>query len=376
MKNYYVAGLLALMLSAGTGAAQPGAKAKPVLKAATQAAAVVVGDYAGTLDGKYALRLTVSAVQANGQVMGCYYYLSQQKPIWLEGYVTPAGDLWLGERDLEQPQLTYRWDGSRQPRQPFAYFRLRQTATGTLAGTWRAAKSERQLSAQLTSYRSPGVADKAHVGEATHFGEFPAPVFTVPDFRVSEKLWAAFEVEKLADMSWEELAELAKARKSGERQGYQGTDATVAYNDRGLLSVWLRSEQVYGQLSARMWSVVLDLQTGEHLEEEIDPAQRPAFLAASERKLQQQIGRYLHEHPDADAVDVAGISSQHVDAAHLPTDLHVMADSVTFHHAVDYEGMTHFVRRDMEYDFRLAFSFAELMPFLTPGSPLRRLVKQ
>lgn len=358
------------------GAAQPTARINPTPIPAAWAIAVVAGEYKGTLDGKYPFRLTVSVGQAPGQVMGCYYYLSQQKPIWLEGYVTPAGDLWLGERNLEQPHVTDRWDGGRQPRQRFAYFRLRQTAPGTLAGTWRAAESERQLPALLTSYRSTGVADKAHVGEATYFGEFTVPVFIVPDFRVSEKLWATFDVEELADRTWEELKELAKARKTGERHGYQGTDATIAYNDRGLLSVWLRSEQVYGKLSARMWSVVLDLHTGAQLEDEIDPAQRPAFLAASERKLQQQIRRYLHEHPDADSADVAEISRQHVEAAHPPTDLHVLADSVTFHHAVDYDGMSHFVRRDMEYDFRLAFSFAELMPFLKPTSPLQRLMQQ
>ncbi|UOQ78434.1 hypothetical protein MUN84_07645 [Hymenobacter sp. 5516J-16] len=211
------------------------------------AAAAVAGDYEGTLGGKYPFRLSITTQQGRQQVAGWYYYLSQQKPIWLDGYVTPAGDLWLGEVNLDRPELTERWDGSRQPRQPFAYFHLRRAAAGTLAGTWRAAKSERQLPAQLTSYRSTGFAEKAHVAEQTYFGEYTEPVFTVPDFRVSEKLWAAFNVVDMANMTWEELQEEAKARRAGEIRGYLGTDATVTYNDLGLLSVWLRSEQITGE---------------------------------------------------------------------------------------------------------------------------------
>ncbi|MBX0291140.1 hypothetical protein K3G63_11850 [Hymenobacter sp. HSC-4F20] len=346
--------------------------------AAWAAAAAVAGDYEGTLGGKYPFRLSITNQKGRQQVAGWYYYLSQQKPIWLDGYVTPAGDLWLGEVNLDRPELTERWDGSRQPRQPFAYFHLRRTGAGALAGTWRAAKSERQLPAHLTSYRSSGYAEKAHVGEQTYFKEFSGPVFTVPNFRVSEKLWEAFDIEKLAGMTEEELEQELQARKEeGTRFiGYQGTGAEVAYNDRGLLSVWLRSEQITGggQLFARMWSVVMDLRTGEQLTDEIDPAQRPAFLAVCEQKLQRQINQYLHESPQ-DSADTAGLRSQHIDAEHEPTDLHITPDSVTFHHEVDYEGMTHFVRRDMEYEFRLAFTHAELAPFLKPDSPLHRLRK-
>ncbi|WP_188556097.1 hypothetical protein [Hymenobacter glacieicola] len=369
---------LALMLVAKTAVTQPSSGAELVAKPPVRAAATLVaGDYEGSIGGKYLFRLTIHEQAANAQVTGCYYYLSQQKPIWLKGYVTPTGDLWLGEVHPERPALTKHWDGSRQPRQPFAYFRLRRTAAGTLAGTWRAAKSERQLPAQLTSYRSTGFADKAHVAEQTYFGEYTKPVFTVPDFRVSEKLWAAFDVAEIAGMTWAELQEEAKARREGETRGYQGTEAQVTYNDRGLLSVWLRSERITGggQLFAQMWSVVLDLRTGEQLTDEIDPTKQAAFLAICERKLQRAISRYLHENPQ-DSTDVAGLRSQHVDAQHPPTDLHVTPDSVTFHHVVDYEGMTHFVRRDMEYEFRLAFSFAELAPFLKPESPLRRLLKR
>ncbi|RPD49975.1 hypothetical protein DNI29_04050 [Hymenobacter sediminis] len=368
-------------------------KSKTTLAAATPAKAALLGnattpatvptasswqgDYEGSLSGKYPFRLSITAQDDSKQVRGWYYYLSQQKPIWLEGYVTSSGDLWLGEINPAQSDLTEHWNGSRQPRQPFAYFHLRRTGVGVLAGTWRAAKSERQLSTQLTSYRSTGFAEKAHVGEQTYFGEFTEPVFTVPDSRVSEKLWEAFDVAQLAGMTWEDLEQEAKARKGGEIRGYLGTDAKVTYNDRGLLSVWLRSEQITGggQLFARMWSVVMDLRTGEQLTDEIDPAKRPAFLAVCEQKLQRQISRYLHENPQ-DSTDEAGLRSQHVTGAGPPTDLHVTADSVTFHHEVDYEGMTHFVRRDMEYHFRVAFAHTELAPFLKPDSPLQRLVKR
>ncbi|UOQ78433.1 hypothetical protein MUN84_07640 [Hymenobacter sp. 5516J-16] len=119
---------------------------------------------------------------------------------------------------------------------------------------------------------------------------------------------------------------------------------------------------------------MMDLRTGEQLTDEIDPGKQTAFLAICEQKLQREISRYLHENPQ-DSTDTAGLRNQHIDAQHPPTDLHITADSVTFHHAVDYDGMTHFVRRDMEYEFRLAFSFAELAPFLKPASPLHRLRK-
>lgn len=343
-------------------------------------ATTALGDYEGTLGGKYPFRLAINSQNDKAELTGIYYYLSQQKPIWLRGFRAPDGEIWLREMDPERPDtVAAGWKQGGKAVHPFAYFRLRRTAQGGLAGSWQAAKSGRQLPAQLRPYQNRTPVQKAHVSEQTYFGEFTEPQFTVPDMKVTQDLYWLFDIETLSEQTLEELREEHRNHAAGSYQGYGGIDSRVTYNNRGLLSVALRDEYTAANVNSRFWSVVVDLRTGEPLDtDEIDPVRQAAFLTACDAKLQQQITAYLDpsasDSEGLDSIDVAGLRAQRIGPDNPPNDMLIEDGKITFNHDVQYGGMSNFMRKMYAQQFRVEFTFAEMRRFLKPQSPLRRLL--
>ncbi|AHJ99120.1 hypothetical protein Hsw_3525 [Hymenobacter swuensis DY53] len=339
-----------------------------------------LGDYEGSLGGKYPFLLAINFQNDRAELTGIYYYLSQQKPIRLWGFRASDGEIWLREMNPERPDtVAAGWGQAGKTIQPFAYFRLRLTPQSGLVGTWQAAKSGRQLPAQLKPYAASAPVQKAHVSEQTYFGEFTAPQFTVADMKVTQDLYWVFDIEALSEQKLEELREEHRNHESGSYQGYGGIDSRVTYNDRGLLSVALRDEYTAANVNSRFWSVIVDLRTGETLGvDEIDPARKAAFLAACNAKLQQQIATYLdpsaEDSEEQDSTDVAGLRSQRIGPDNPPGDMLLEDGQISFDHSVEYENMSNFTRKIYAQQFRLSFTFAEMGRLLKPQSPLRRLL--
>jgi hypothetical protein len=338
----------------------------------------VLGSYEGSIAGKYPFRLAITSQLNKTEVVGIYYYLKQRKPIRLWGILAPDGEIWLREIDPERPDtVATGWGPGGKSRHPFAYFRLSHYK-GSLIGTWQAAKSDKQLPAQLTPYRSSGPVQKAHVSERTYFEEFTAPEFTVSDMNITEKLYGLFDIEDLSEQTLEELQEEHRNHQKGGFQGYGGVSSDVTYNDRGLLSVSLSDEYTAANVNSRFWTKVVDLRTGQTLNEnELDPAKEKAFLAACEAQLQKQINEYLDpaEVSELDSVDVAGLRSQHIGPEKWPGDMRIEKNgTISFNHSVEYDMMSNFMRKMYGEQFRMAFTHAELAPYLKPNSPLRRLL--
>ncbi|RSK45985.1 hypothetical protein [Hymenobacter perfusus] len=352
----------------------------PVAATDSKPATTALGDYEGTLGGKYPFRLAINFQNDKAELTGIYYYLSQQKPIRLWGFRAPDGEIWLREMDPEHPDtVAAGWGQRGKAMQPFAYFRLRPGGQGGLMGSWQAAKSGRQLPAQLRPYQNRTPVQKANVSEQTYFGEFTAPQFTVPDMKVTQDLYWLSDIETLSEQSLEELEEEHRNHAAGSYQGYGGIDSRVTYNNRGLLSVALRDEYTAANVNSRFWSVVVDLRTGETLEtDEIDPARKAAFLAACNAKLQQQITAYLDpttsDNEEQDSVDVAGLQSQRIGPDNPPDDMLIEDGKISFNHDVQYDDMSNFTRKIYAQQFRVEFTFAEMARFLKPRSPLRRLL--
>ncbi|RSK51259.1 hypothetical protein [Hymenobacter rigui] len=343
-------------------------------------AATALGDYEGTLGGKYPFRLAINFQDDTAGLTGIYYYLSQQKPIRLWGFRAPDGEIWLREMDPEHPDtVAAGWGQTGKAMQPFAYFRLRPGGQGSLTGSWLAAKSGRRLAAQLRPYQSRTPVQKAHVSEQTYFGEFTTPQFTVPDMKVTQDLYWLFDIEALSEQGLEMLEEEHRNHAAGSYQGYGGIDSRVTYNNRGLLSVALRDEYTAANVNSRFWSVVVDLRTGEPLAlDEVDPTRKAAFLAACNTKLHERIAAYLDpsdpNSEEQDSVDVAGLSSQHIGPDNPPDDMLIEDGRISFNHFVEYDGLSNFTRKMYAQQFRVAFTFAEMARFLKPNSPLRRLL--
>jgi hypothetical protein len=336
----------------------------------------VLGSYEGAIDGKYPFRLAITNQLNKTEVVGIYYYLKQQKPIRLWGLLAPDGEIWLREMDPERPDtVAAGWGPGGKSRHPFAYFRLRPVPQGGLAGTWQAAKSDKLLPTQLTPYQFRGPVQKAYVSERTYFEEFTAPEFIVADMSVTEKLYGLFDIETLSEQTLEELQDEHRNHEKESFQGYGGISSEVTYNDRGLLSVALSDEYTAANVNHRLWSVVVDLRTGETLtESEIAPAKQQAFLAACEAQLQQQISEYIsNAGEELDSTDVAGLRSQHIGAENSPSEMQIGKNEVSFNHSVEYDMMSNFTRKMYYEQFRVAFTFAEIARYLKPNSPLRRL---
>ncbi|QNH62954.1 hypothetical protein [Hymenobacter sediminicola] len=367
----------------------------PEVTAPRPSVAAVLGDYEGTMAGKYAFRLSITAQQPDSQLVGMYYYLSQHKPIELQGFVAPTGEIWLREfagqssgEELERPP------GNEAPtpsRQPSARFMVRRSPDGSLAGTWQEANSERSLPVQLTRYPSPNLARQtptglqAHVGQQVYFEEFTVPVFTVPNPGVTRRLHEIFGVEQLTEMTLAELQEEHQQHQAAEyAQGFAGVDAEVTHNSQGLLSVNLHSEYTGANVNHSYRTVVVDLHTGEQLTDEINPARQPQFLAACEQKLQAKLATYIREEygqmmagiPPEEDENLAGLRSQHISLQNQPDDMSIEAGKVLFHYPVQYEAMSNLMFKQFQSQFWLDFSFAELQPFLRPSSPLRRLTQR
>ncbi|MDU0369310.1 hypothetical protein ACFPAF_02790 [Hymenobacter endophyticus] len=339
-----------------------------------------LGDYEGSLGGKYPFRLAINFQNDKAELTGIYYYLSQQKPIRLWGFRAQDGEIWLREMNPERPDtVAAGWGQGGKPIQSFAYFRLRPTPQGGLAGSWQAAKANRRLSAQLLPYQLKQPVQKAHVSEQTYFGEFTAPQFTVADMKVTQDLYWLFDIETLSEQGLELLEEEHRNHAGGSYQGYGGIDSRVTHNNQGLLSVALRDEYTAANVNSRFWSVVVDLRTGETLgPDEIDPAHKVAFLAACNAKLQQQIAAYLAptapDSEEQDSVDVAGLQAQHIGPDNPPDDMLIEDGQITFNHFVQYDDMSNFMRKIYDQQFRISFTYAEMTRFLKPTSPLRRLL--
>ncbi|GAB3576277.1 hypothetical protein GCM10027345_12620 [Hymenobacter daeguensis] len=336
------------------------------------------------MGGRFPFRLSITVSKPDSQLVGTYYYLSQQKPIELKGFVAPTGEIWLREftpqPSAEEEEKMRHWHESMdQVRQPTARFMVRRTSDGALAGIWQEGGAGRRRPVQLTRYRPRGPAAQAHVGEQTYFEEFTIPVFTVPDPGVTRRLHEIFGVEQLTDMPLAELREEHLTHESNDTpQGFAGVYSQVTYNSQGLLSVDLHSEYTGANVSHSYRTAVVDLHTGELLTDEINPTRKAQFLAICEQKLQAQLAAYIAEEypgaaPNSDDVDVAGLRSQHVSSQNQPDEMGIGPASVRFHYPVNYEAQSNLMFKQFQHQFWLEFSFAELKPLLKPGSPLHRL---
>ncbi|WP_143437019.1 hypothetical protein [Hymenobacter mucosus] len=372
MRILYAAAVLLALWSCESKTTTPAVTAATPATDSTRTVPVL-GSYKGSIAGRYPFRLAITSQLNKTEVVGIYYYLKQQKPIRLWGILAPDGEIWLREIDPERPDtVATGWGPGGKVRHPFAYFRLRPASQGSLTGTWQGAKSDKQLPAQLTPYHISGPVQKAHVSERTYFEEFTAPEFTVSDMGVTEKLYWLFDIENLSEQT---LQEEHRNHEKGGFQGYGGVSSEVTYNDRGLLSVSLRDEYTFANVNSRFWTILVDLRTGETLNEnELDPAKEKAFLASCEAQLQQQLAAYLaSEAGGLDSIDAAGLRSQHIGPEKWPDDMRIEKNGVSFNHSVEYDMMSNFMRKTYNEQFRLSFTFAEMARYLKPNSPLRRL---
>jgi hypothetical protein len=336
------------------------------------------------MGGKFPFRLSITVAKPDSQLVGMYYYLSQHKPIRLQGFVAPTGEIWLREfshqPSAEEEEKMRHWNESiDQVRQPTARFTMRRNPAGALVGTWQEADAGARRPVQLMRYRPRGPAQQAHVGEQTYFEEFKIPVFTVPDPGVTRRMWEIFGVEQLTDMPLAELREEHLTHEANDTpQGFDGVYSQVTYNRQGLLSVDLHSEYTGANVNHSYRTIVVDLQTGEPLTDEINPGREAQFLTACEQKLQAQLAAYIAEEypnatPDSDDMDLAGLRSQHISAQNQPDEMGVGSGSVRFHYPVRYESQSSMMFKQFQNQFWLEFSFAELKPLLKPGSPLHQL---
>jgi hypothetical protein len=367
--------------NAPPAATVPPARLAPVVPAV----AAVLGDYEGAMGGKFPFRLSITASRPDSQLVGIYYYLNQQKPIELQGFVAPTGEIWLREF-AHQPSAeeVEKMDACDKPyaqvREPVARFMVRRAPDGSLVGTWQDARSGRRLPVQFTHYQSRGPATQAHVGEQRYFEEFTVPVFTVPDPGVTRQLWEIFGIEQLTEMSLDELRGDHRSHKSeSTAAGFGGVYSRVTYNRQGLLSVDLHSEYTAANVNHIYRTAVVDLHTGKLLTDEINPVRKAQFLAACEQKLQAQLATYIAEEypnatPGSENVDIEGLRRQHVSPQNQPDELGIGAASVRFHYPVKYEMQSGMMFKQFQNQFWLEFSFAELKPLLKPGSPLHRLL--
>lgn len=309
--------------------------------------------YVGTLAGKLAVHMCVLATDTT--VYGDYYYARPAAGLTLLGKRLPSGELRLRE-----------FANSAHPARPTAEFQLRLAPDGSLAGTWRTLPPARprELAVELHPYQ-PAYPTECHVQitDATS-GE--------PQVRV-------------ADAAVTQLLRLQLRKLVAEDTGDPGTQSLeIEYTDQCLLSVVLRDEMVGASVTPGVAHYLFDLCTGNEvvLQAEIDPKRVPALVAEANRRLQTQLGHFIHDNSSADGQegilqpeDVAGLRQQVYNRASFESyqGASLSADSVRFACGVEYEAMNSFIAKSYTDAFAPAFSFAEIQSYLLPTSPLRRL---
>ncbi|GAB2969628.1 hypothetical protein GCM10027048_45640 [Hymenobacter coalescens] len=334
--------------------------------------------YAGTI-GEYAVWLRLRPLSGDTAWAGSYYYLRRGGELQLQGRRTAAGAFQLRESAAAT--------GAKAPAAATGSFTLRPAADGTLQGTWRDATGRRSLPVALRPYQAPDQVsfEAARISYRTELGEFKVPVITVPDAAVTRRLREWFTLEYVTGgMDRAELQAVRADHKRGESGGYGGPDNyTVTYNGFGLLSLNWYDEMVGANVTGRVQHASLDLRTGRglRLADEIRPELRTRFIAACDSSLQRQIRQYLVDNSldlrsENMAEDLAGLRQQRVTPAKAEeADLILLEDAVALTYQVEYEGMSHFMFKTWNGAFAPTLTVAELLPYLRPDSPLRRLAR-
>ncbi|OON68004.1 hypothetical protein B0919_15170 [Hymenobacter sp. CRA2] len=318
------------------------------------------GTYEGTIGGRYAVRVQLRQ-EADTLWRGQYYYLSQGKLLALRGRRQPDGQLLLRESGSAEARLT-------------GVFRLQLAANGTLGGTWQDAGRRAPLPVQLR--RSDGSQPRLcqlQLTERTYFDEYAVPVVRVADAGVTRRLRQRFAIETVAELSLAELKEEHDNLGADYPQGYHDLHYEVGYRDNCLLSLTFRSESVGANVNTTYEDVTVDLVTGFELDilGEIAPERQQAFLTEGDRRLHQQIRGYIRDEGGVDAESAAGLNAQ----VFAPESMFIRGDTVQLHHNVEFEELSNFEWKNYNHQFFAAFSAAELLPYLRPDSPLRRLAR-
>ncbi|RSK35264.1 hypothetical protein [Hymenobacter metallilatus] len=371
--NMYTKAAVALLLAVPGLSPAPAARAQnPDTWASLRAEQVtklqaLTGTYEGQIGGKYAIRLQLSAGEADTLLTGMYYYLSKGQPLELKGFTRPT----VPTQALELRENT----SATAEATGWFTIGLGQANEPEVLGQWFNASGTALLPVKLRrvggAARPTGLV--AHVTPKTYLNSFRVPVVTVPDAGVTRLLAHWFSLQNLTN---DDVAGLRQ--QLTEHSGTQSADYSVNYNARGLLSLTAQTEG----LGASVWydskTVNLDLVSGFpiQLANELRPELLPQFLAVGQRKLAVKAKECVAGQGDfLSAEDQAGVLGQEFSLGSTE-EYTIGAGGLVFDHPVSYDGLSNFVWKVLQGSFPVTFTYAELRPFLKPDSPLRRLLPQ
>ncbi|RSK51258.1 hypothetical protein [Hymenobacter rigui] len=325
----------------------------------------LAGSYEGRIGGKYAIRLQLSAGEADTLLTGMYYYLSKGQPLELKGFTRPS----VPTQALELRENT----SAAAEATGWFTIGLGQANEPELLGQWFNASGTTLLPVQLRrvggAARPAGLV--AHITPKVYLKSFRVPVVTVPDAGVTRLLAHWFSLQNLTT---DDVTGLRQ--QLAEHSGTQSADYSVSYNARGLLSLTAQTEG----LGAGVWydskTYNLDLITGFpiRLADELKPELLSQFLALGQRKLAVKNKECVAGQGDfLSAEDQAGVLSQEFDLGSTE-EYTIGTGGLVFDHQVSYDGLSNYVWKTLRGSFEVTFTHAELKPFLKANSPLRRLL--
>jgi hypothetical protein len=353
------AGEASAVINTNAGSAEVG------IRSANRSASNYAGIYEGTIDGRYAVRLLIQAVEGDSTLFGNYYYTSKGQLLTLKGH--PEAD-----------SLTLREYGKGVNGPATATFRLAYPSKQELIGVWRAAGSAAYLPVLLHRYNGAvsGSAVAAQIRYRTELSEFKVPVITVPDAGVTRLLEKQLTLENISGNDRAELRNVAAAHLRGESGGYDLGNYEVTYNANGLLSINWHDEMVGASVTGRNSYRTFDLRTGFDIGiwDEIQPGRHAQFVALCGTSLRCSIRQYIKEQPGMDSTDLTGLQSQQVTADALKSaELAIESSAVRLTYYVEYEGLSNFMAKNLNDAFSIVIPFAELRKYLNSDSPLHRL---
>jgi hypothetical protein len=328
----------------------------------------MMGTYEGELNGKYPIRLVLRPSDTDSSVVGTYYYLSKGKPLELRGYIQPS---------LSTPSIELREFASTDT-VPTGWFSIGLSYYPEVLGHWYNKSGTTLL--PLRMRRINGAAQlavsSARVTSKTYLKYYTLPIITVPNAAIMAMLDQHFSFENLMSQSLSSFREeVRQKQKDGDNTGLESIGYTENHNANGLLSITIRRDVIGANAWHNYESQNIDLNTGFPilLADEIQPLKLQAFLALGERKLHQEVLKYLSVPQNAlDPVDKQGLLEQHFTVSSMQ-EYAVYGKEIQCHHSVNYDALSNMISKLFTDDFMVHFTTAELQPFLKPDSPLQRL---
>ncbi|SNR44229.1 hypothetical protein [Hymenobacter mucosus] len=328
----------------------------------------MMGVYEGDLNGKYPIRLVLRPGNTDSSVVGTYYYLSKGKPLELRGHIQPS---------LSTPSIELR-ELAPADTVPTGWFSISLSYYPEVLGHWYNKSGTTLLPLRMKRINGaaqPFVAS-AQVKSKTYLKYYTVPVVTVPNAALMAMLDQYFSFESLMSQSLSSfLEEVRQKQKDGDHTGLESIVYTKNYNANGLLSITVRRDVIGANAWHNYESRTIDLNTGFPiiLADEIQPQKLQSFLALGERKLHQEVLKYLSVPQNAlNPVDKQGLLEQHFRLS--STDEYaVFGNEIQCHHSVNYDALSNMISKLFTDEFMVHFTTTELKPFLKPESLLQRL---